>query len=420
MRSLFSSSNRRWRRLMTLMVIVGPGIITATVDNDAGGVATYSLAGGNYGYGHLWALIPIGVLLFIIQEMSARLGAMTGKGLADLIRENFGLRMTFWLLLGVTLTNLTNTMGEFAGVASAAEIFGLSRYIAVPLSAVFVWIVVVRGNYKSIEKVFLLACLIYLAYPISGILAKPDWRPVLHSLVVPGWQLSAGYVMMLIGIVGTTIAPWMQFYQQAAVVDKGITAKDYKYTRLDVFVGCVFAVIIVLFIMVTCSATIHAAGKSVESVEDAAQALFPLAGPYCAGLFAFGLLNASLFAASILPLATAYQLCEGIGWERGLDHSFREAPAFYTTYTALIVLGAGLVLLPNAPLLKIMYLSQVLNGVLLPLVLVFMLRLINDPRLMGDQTNSRVYNVLSWACVVAVSLMSLYLAVATIFPSLGQ
>lgn len=420
MRSLFSSSNRRWRRLMTLMVIVGPGIITATVDNDAGGVATYSLAGGNYGYGHLWALIPIGVLLFIIQEMSARLGAMTGKGLADLIRENFGLRMTFWLLLGVTLTNLTNTMGEFAGVASAAEIFGLSRYIAVPLSAVFVWIVVVRGNYKSIEKVFLLACLIYLAYPISGILAKPDWRPVLHSLVVPGWQLSAGYVMMLIGIVGTTIAPWMQFYQQAAVVDKGITAKDYKYTRLDVLVGCVFAVIIVLFIMVTCSATIHAAGKSVESVEDAAQALFPLAGPYCAGLFAFGLLNASLFAASILPLATAYQLCEGIGWERGLDHSFREAPAFYTTYTALIVLGAGLVLLPNAPLLKIMYLSQVLNGVLLPLVLVFMLRLINDPRLMGDQTNSRVYNVLSWACVVAVSLMSVYLAVATIFPSLGQ
>lgn len=420
MRSLFSSSNRRWRRLMTLMVIVGPGIITATVDNDAGGVATYSLAGGNYGYGHLWALIPIGVLLFIIQEMSARLGAMTGKGLADLIRENFGLRMTFWLLLGVTLTNLTNTMGEFAGVASAAEIFGLSRYIAVPLSAVFVWIVVVRGNYKSIEKVFLVACLIYLAYPISGILAKPDWKPVLHSLVVPGWQLSTGYVMMLIGIVGTTIAPWMQFYQQAAVVDKGITAKDYKYTRLDVFVGCLFAVIIVLFIMVTCSATIHAAGKSVESVEDAAQALFPLAGPYCAGLFAFGLLNASLFAASILPLATAYQLCEGIGWERGLDHSFREAPAFYTTYTALIVLGAGLVLLPNAPLLKIMYLSQVLNGVLLPLVLVFMLRLINDPRLMGDQTNSRVYNVLSWACVVAVSLMSVYLAAATIFPSLGQ
>jgi NRAMP (natural resistance-associated macrophage protein)-like metal ion transporter len=420
MRSLLSSSNRRWRRLMTLLVIVGPGIITANVDNDAGGVATYSLAGGNYGYGHLWALIPVGVLLFIIQEMSARLGAMTGKGLADLIRENFGLRMTFWLLLGVTLTNLTNTMGEFAGVASAAEIFGLSRYIAVPLSAVFVWIVVVRGNYKSVEKVFLVACLIYLAYPISGILAKPDWKPVLHSLVVPGWQLSTGYVMMLIGIVGTTIAPWMQFYQQAAVVDKGITAKDYKYTRLDVLVGCVFAVIIVLFIMVTCSATIHAAGKSVESVEDAAQALFPLAGPYCAGLFAFGLLNASLFAASILPLATAYQLCEGIGWERGLDHSFREAPAFYTTYTALIVLGAGLVLLPNAPLLKIMYLSQVLNGILLPLVLVFMLRLINDPRLMGDQTNSRVYNVLSWACVVAVSLMSVYLAVATIFPSLGQ
>jgi Mn2+/Fe2+ NRAMP family transporter len=413
------TSNRRLRRLIAVMAIVGPGIITANVDNDAGGIATYSLAGGNFGYTHLWALIPIAVLLFVIQEMAARLGAVTGKGLADLIRENFGLRMTFWLLLGVAFTNLTNTMGEFAGIASAAEIFGLTRYIAVPLAAVFVWLVVIKGSYQTVEKAFLVACLVYVAYPISGFLAKPDWAPVGRALIVPHFELTSAYVMMLIGIVGTTIAPWMQFYQQAAVVDKGLTAKDLKLTRLDVLVGCIGAIVVVFFIMVTCAATIHHAGRSVESVEDAAQALFPLAGPYCAGLFAFGLLNASLFAASILPLATAYQVAEGIGWERGLDRTFSEAPEFYTAYTALIVLGAGLVLVPNAPLLKIMYLSQVLNGILLPIVLVFMLRLINNPRLMSENTNSRFWNVMSWACVVIVSALSLYLGLVTIFPGLG-
>lgn len=401
------------------MAIVGPGIITANVDNDAGGIATYSLAGGNFGYAHLWALIPIAVLLFVIQEMAARLGAVTGKGLADLIRENFGLRMTFWLLLGVAFTNLTNTMGEFAGIASAAEIFGLTRYIAVPLAAVFVWLVVIKGSYQTVEKAFLVACLVYVAYPISGFLAKPDWAPVGRALIVPHFEFTSAYVMMLIGIVGTTIAPWMQFYQQAAVVDKGLTAKDLKLTRLDVLVGCIGAIVVVFFIMVTCAATIHHAGRSVESVEDAAQALFPLAGPYCAGLFAFGLLNASLFAASILPLATAYQVAEGIGWERGLDRTFSEAPEFYTAYTALILLGAGLVLVPNAPLLKIMYLSQVLNGILLPIVLVFMLRLINNPRLMSENTNSRFWNVMSWACVVIVSALSLYLGLVTILPGLG-
>lgn len=413
------ASKGRWRRLLAVMAIVGPGIITANVDNDAGGIATYSLAGGNFGYGHLWALIPMAVLLFVIQEMSARLGAITGKGLADLIRENFGLKLTFWLLLGVSLTNLANTMGEFAGIASASEIFGLSRYISVPLAAVFVWGIVTKGSYQTVEKAFLVACLVYIAYPISGFLAKPDWGPVAQALVVPQWSLEPAYVMMLVGIVGTTIAPWMQFYQQATVVDKGITAKDYGLTRIDVLVGCVAAIVVVFFIVVTCGATIHARGMHVASVDDAAEALRPLAGPYCAGLFAFGLLNASLFAASILPLATAYQLAEGIGWERGLDRSFREAPEFYTIYTALIVLGAGLVLLPNAPLLKIMYLSQVLNGILLPAVLVFMLLLINSAKLMGEYVNGRWHNVLAWGTVVAVSGLALYLAVAALLPGSG-
>jgi len=416
MRWLRQRLQSRWAPLLAILAIVGPGIITANVDNDAGGIATYSLAGGNFGYRFVWSLLPVGVLLFVIQEMSSRLGAVTRKGLADLIRERFGLRIAFWLLVALLFTNLANTMGEFAGVASAGEIFGVSRYIAVPVAAALVWLMVVRGSYRSVEKVFLVACLFYVAYPVSGFLAKPDWPQVWQETVRPHVTLSPAYVMMLVGIVGTTIAPWMQFYQQAAVVDKGLTAKDLRFGRIDVLVGCIGALVVVFFIIVTCAATIHSHGQSVETVRDAAEALRPLAGPYCAGLFAFGLLNASLFAASILPLATAYQLAEGIGWERGLDRSFREAPEFYTVYTALIVLGGGLVLLPNAPLLKIMYLSQVLNGILLPVVLVFMLLLINDKQLLGEHTNSRLYNVLTWATVILVSSLAVYLGVATLLP----
>ena len=416
MRWLGQRLQSRWAPLLAILAIVGPGIITANVDNDAGGIATYSLAGGNFGYRFIWSLLPVGVLLFVIQEMAARLGAVTRKGLADLIRERFGLRITFWLLFALLFTNLANTMGEFAGVASAGEIFGLSRYIAVPVAAALVWLMVTRGSYRSVEKVFLVACLFYVAYPISGFLARPDWSQVWQQTLRPQFSLSAAYVTMLVGIVGTTIAPWMQFYQQAAVVDKGLTAKDLRFGRIDVLVGCVGALIVVFFIIVTCAATIHAHGQRVDTVGDAAEALRPLAGPYCAGLFALGLLNASLFAASILPLATAYQLAEGIGWERGLDRSFREAPEFYTVYTALIVLGGGLVLLPRAPLLKIMYLSQVLNGILLPVVLVFMLLLINDKQLLGKHTNSRVYNALTWATVIVVSSLSVYLGVAALLP----
>ena len=424
MQFLSTATKSRLSRVMLILALIGPGIITANVDNDAGGIATYSLAGGNYGLTTMWSMIPVGLFLFIVQEMSARLGAVTGKGLADLIRENFGLRLTFWVLLAVGFTNLANTMGEFAGIASGAEIFGVSRYLAVPLAAALVWWVVIKGSYARVEKLFLAACLIYLAYPISGILARPNWSEVAQSVVIPQWSHQPGYVAMLIGIVGTTIAPWMQFYQQAAVVDKGITAKDYKWTRLDVLVGCIFAVIVVFFIVATCASTIYKLpagpdGLRVHEMKDAAHALFPLAGKYCATLFAIGLLNASLFAASILPLATAYQLSEGIGWERGLDRTFHEAPEFYTIYTLLIVLGAGLVLLPGAPLLPIMYLSQVLNGLLLPVVLVLMIILINRTGLMGKLTNSRLYNYLAWACVILVSALGLWLGVTTIFPRLG-
>jgi NRAMP (natural resistance-associated macrophage protein)-like metal ion transporter len=408
----------RWASLALLFAIIGPGIITANVDNDAGGITTYSLAGGNFGYRLLWVLLPVTVALVIIQEMCARMGAITGKGLSDLIRERFGLRVTVWVMLGMLLSNLTNTLAEFAGVASAAEIFGLSRYVAVPVAAAAVWFIVVKGSYKKVEKIFLVACTVYVSYIISGFLARPDWAEVGRQIIHPTISLDGPSIMMTIGIVGTTIAPWMQFYQQSSVVDKGIREKDYKFTVIDVVVGCIVAVTVCFFIVFTCAATIHAAGQRVDTVEAAAEALRPLAGNLCAALFAFGLLNASLFAASILPLTTTYLVCEGMGWERGVNRNFREAPEFYSLYAGMIIVGAGVVLLPKAPLLTIMYLSQVLNGILLPVVLVFILILINDPKLMGKYRNNRFYNVASVGVIVILIALTVMLTVTTIWPGL--
>lgn len=418
MKFLRSKLKSRWAKLLLFLAVIGPGIITANVDNDAGGIATYSLAGGNFGYRLLWVLIPVTVALVIIQEMCARMGAVTGKGLADLIREHFGLRLTFWLMVGLFFTNLANTMAEFAGVASAAEIFGVSRFLAVPLAGLFVWWIVVKGTYRTVEKAFLTACVFYVAYVISGTMARPDWGEMGRALVSPHLDMDGQTLTMVIGIVGTTIAPWMQFYQQAATVDKGLRPSDYKFALLDVITGCLGAVVVVFFIVATCGATIHAHGMRVETIDDAAKALEPLAGPYCASLFAFGLLNASLFAASVLPLATAYQVCEGIGWERGVNHSFREAPEFYTLYVASIVLGACVVILPQSALIKVMYLSQVLNGILLPAVLIFMLVLINKAGLMGSFRNRLPQNLIAGATVVVMVVLTLLLALSTLFPQL--
>jgi len=395
--------------------VIGPGIITANVD-DAGSIATYSIAGGNFGNTVLWMMIPLAVTLFFMQEMGVRMGAVTGKGLADLIRENFGVRITFWLMVGVVFTNQTNTMAEFAGVASSCEIFGLSKYLTVPAAAFLVWFVVVKGSYRSVEKIFLVACTIYVSYVISGFMARPVWPEVLRAVVVPHFTPSSEYITVIIGVVGTTISPWMQFYVQAAVVDKGIRASEYRFCRLDVLTGSVVAIAVVFFIVVTCAATIHTAGYRVDTVEDAARALRPLAGQNCATLFALGLLNASLFSASILPLATAYQVAEGVGWERGVNHSFREAPEFYTLYTALIAVGAGIILIPQAPLLKIMYLSQVLNGILLPVVIVFTLILINNKRLMGEFRNGRGYNVAAYATAAVIIGLTAMLVLTTLWP----
>jgi len=410
---------RRWRprpswpALVAFLAIVGPGIITANVDNDAGGITTYSLAGARYGYLLLWALIPVTFALVVVQEMCARMGAITGKGLADLIRENFGVRLTFFVMIGLLVANLANTMAEFSGIAASGEIFGVSKYLTVPLAALLVWWLVVKGSYRQVEKIFLVASLFYVSYVLSGLLARPEWGQVLHHTVTPTVHLRPAFMTMLIGVIGTTIAPWMQFYQQSAVVDKGISAGDYGYCRTDVIVGCITAIIVAFFITLTTAATLNVNHISINTAEDAALALRPLAGRYASYLFAFGLLNASLFAASILPLATAYSVCEGIGWERGLNYSFKEAPEFYGLYGGLIALGAGFVLIPRAPLLVIMYLSQVANGILLPLVLIFMLALINNPALMGRYRNSRTFNAIAWATVIIMIVLTLALVVTT-------
>src|SRR5580693_3991022 len=369
-------------QIAVFLAVLGPGFITAMVDNDSGGIYTYSAAGAKYGYLPLWTLIPITVVLIITQEMCSRMGAVTGKGLSDLIREEFGLRLTFLMMTLLVLANLTNVMAEFAGVASSLELFHISRYVSVPLAAAAVWFLVVKGNYQSVEKIFLFACVFYITYVISGFLVKPDWKEAALYSVKPVLLLEPGYIYMLIGMVGTTIAPWMQFYLQAAVVEKGITAKEYAQSRIEVIVGCFMTSVIAFFIIVSCAGAIWSVHpRDINDGKEAALGLKPF-GEYAVLLFAAGLFNASIFDASILPLSTAYSVCEGMGFESGVNKSFREAPVFYWLYTLLIAVGAGVILLPNFPLFKMILWSQVLNGVLLPFVLIFMILLINNKRLM--------------------------------------
>ncbi len=400
-----------WRNVMVFLAVVGPGIITANVDNDAGGITTYSLARAQYGNKLLWTLVPITIALVVIQEMSARMGVMSGKGLADLIRENFGVKVTFWVMIALLVADVGNTIAEFSGVAASMGIFGIPAWASVPVTAVAVWLLVLKGTYRQVEKVFLVACLFYVAYPISAILAKPDWNVVLRATVTPSFEMNGGYVTMLIGVVGTTIAPWMQFYLQSAVVEKGVKPEHYAHSRLDVIVGCIITDVVAFFIIAACAATIWKAGVKVETAEQAAMALGPLAGKHASWLFSFGLFNASFFAATILPLATAYYVCEAFGWESGIDKKWSEAKQFYSLYTGIVALGAAVVLIPNLPLIKIMLVSQVVNGMLLPFILIFMLLLVNDVRIMGKATNGPVFNGIAWVTTVIMILLTGYLVV---------
>jgi Mn2+/Fe2+ NRAMP family transporter len=400
------------KRLGIFLAVLGPGIITGSVDNDAGGITTYSVAGALYGYNLLWTLIPAFVVLLVTQEMNARMGIVTGKGLADLIRENFGVKITFFIFVALLLADIGNTTTEFAGVAGSLEIFGVSKYISVPAAALLVWLLVVKSTYRSAEKLFLLFSVCLLSYVVSAIMSKPDWSAVSGSFIHPQISFSSGYLAMVIGIVGTTIAPWMQFYMQSAVIEKQLKMQDYRYTLADVVVGCVATVAVAFFIILACGSTLYPNGIRIEEAKDAALALEPFAGHLASEVFAFGLLVASIFSATILPLATAFYVCEAFGFEAGIDKKWNEAPEFYRLYTSIIVIGVLIILIPNAPLVTITLWTQIINGVLLPVVLLSMIVLVNNPEIMGKYVNKTWTNFVGWPTVVLLTILSLMLMIA--------
>ena len=406
------------RRLTLLLAVVGPGLITSNVDNDAGGISTYTQAGAQYGYALLWSLIPMTIALYVTEEMCARMGVITGKGLSDLIREEFGFRSTFFVMVTGFLVDLANVVAEFAGVAAAMEIFHVSKYIAVPIAAILVWMLVMRGTYRQVEIIFLVACGFYVTYIISAFLAKPDWLQAAAHVVIPDLQFKSSYLLTLTALVGTTIAPWQFFYLQAGFVEKKVGPRQYPQARADVLVGSISCMVIVFFIIVATAATLYATGqRDVTDAAQAAKALIPLAGKWAGLTFAFGLLNASLFAATILPLSTAHVICEGLGFEAGIDHKFSEARIFYGLYTVLIAVGAGIILIPHAPLWKILIFSQVGNGIWLPVVIIFILLLVNRRDLMGEHVNTLTFNIVAWVTAIAMIALTLVLVYTSIFQS---
>lgn len=408
---------RNWRILVAFFAVLGPGFVTASAGNDVGGIATYSAAGARFGYATLWTLVALTVSLIVVQEMAGRMGAVTGQGLAGLIRENFGLRTTLLAMASLFFINTGITATEFAGIGAASEIFGVSRYIAVPLSTLIVFLFVLRLPNKIVERIFVVLSLIYLSYVVSGVLAHPDWGQVARGTFIPTFQRDPAFVVTVVGLIGTTISPYMQFFLQSAVVDKGSRARDLPAIRLDIVIGSVLAIVLAGFMIIANGATIYQAalhtGKPLLNVDtaqaqDFAHALVPLAGNFAATLFALGILNAGIFTATVLPLSTSYIVCEAFGLEASLDRRFREAPVFYTLFAGSILLGAALVLLvPKDSLIKLIFYAQVLQGVVLPFELVLMLIVINRPRVMGKHVNSRFFNVVGWATAVIIGGLAL-------------
>lgn len=405
---------KRFGQLLIFLTIVGPGVITGSVDNDAGGITTYSVAGAHYGYDLLWTLLPAFIALVVIQEMNARMGIVTGKGLADLIRENFGIKVTLFIFVCLFIADIGNTAAEFAGVAGSMQIFGVNKYIIVPLTALLVWFMVVKGNYHITERIFLLLSGFLLLYVVSALMAHPNWGEISQALVKPRLHAGIEYLSLVIGVIGTTIAPWMQFYMQSAVIEKGLTIEHYRYVKWDVVLGAILTIIVAFFIMVACAATLNKAGITIEEAKDAAAALKPLAGSMASFLFAGGLFVASAFAATILPLATAFYICEAFGFEAGINKKWKEAPAFYALFTAIIIIGVIIILIPNVPLIKITIWSQTLNGILLPVVLISMIRLVNNRDVMGDYTNSTLSNVIGWSTTVIIIMLTVALLVLSL------
>ena len=405
-----------WRRMIIFLSIMGPGIITANIDNDASGITTYSVAGARFGYSLLWILIPTTIALVVIQEMVARMGVVTGKGLSDLIRENYGVKSTLFMMVALLIANLGTTIADFAGWAASMEILGFSKYVMVPFGAILIWILVTKGSYRTIEKILLSACLLYFGYVISGIMAKPYWPEVFKNTFVPQIRWDSEFIVLSIGIIGTTITPWMQFYLQSSIAEKGIRIDEYGASRLDVIIGCSITDIVSFFIIVTCATLLFPHGIRINEASEAALALKPLAGNYASLIFALCLANASLLGVIIIPLATAYYICEAMGWERGVNKTFREAPQFMWIYTVIIVLSALLILIPGAPLVFLMILASVVNGILLPFVLIYAMSLVNNTKLMGEYVNPKSYNYISWATVFVVITLTLLMIVSAIIP----
>ena len=403
-----------FRNLLIFLSVLGPGIITGSVDNDAGGITTYSVAGANYGYRLLWTLLPSFIALLTVQEMNARMGIVTGKGLADLIRENFGVRITFYIFVLLLIADIGNTATEFAGVAGSLMVFNVDKNISVPLAAIAVWVLVVKGNYKISEKIFLLFSVFLLSYIISAVLAKPNWGEIGKAMLAPTVQWDTPYITTVLGLVGTTVAPWMQFYMQSSVIEKGIKIADYKYTVWDVVVGCVITVVVAFFIIVSCAATLHVNNVQIIEAKDAAMSLKPFAGALASQVFAFGLFVASVFSAAILPLATAFFVCEAFGFETGIDKKFSDAPQFYSLFTLTMLIAVGIILLPNAPLIAITIWTQVLNAILLPVVLICMMLIINKTEIMGEYINKRYQNVIGWTTSIVLIILSAVLLISGI------
>jgi Mn2+/Fe2+ NRAMP family transporter len=409
-----------WKRIAIFLSIMGPGIITANIDNDASGITTYSVAGARFGYSLLWTLIPTTIALIVIQEMVARMGVVTGKGLSDLIRENYGVKSTFYMMTVLFIANFGTTLADFAGWAASMEILGMSKYIMVPLGAFLIWILVVKGNYRFVERILLFACLLYFGYVLSGFMSKPDWPRVFHNTLVPHIKWDTEFIMLSIAIIGTTITPWMQFYLQSSIAEKGIRKEEYKASRLDVLIGCSITDIVSFFIIVTCATTLFAQGIRINEASEAALALKPLAGEYAFLIFAVSLANAALLGAIIVPLATSYYICEAMGWERGVNKTFKEAPQFMGIYTFMMVIPAIFILIPGAPLVFLMILSSVLNGILLPFVLIYAISLVNNKKLMGEYVNPRIYNFISWGTVGVVTILTIFFLITILFPLRGM
>lgn len=408
----------RYKKLLFIMTIIGPGLITVNAGNDAGGITTYASVGASYGYKMLWGLLLITFSLAVIQEMNARMAVVTGKGLSDLIREKFGVKLTFFAMTILLIANMGVVLGDFAGIAASLELFNVSKYISIPIVSILIWFLVTKGSYKKVENIFLLFTLVFFTYIVSAILTKPDWGHVMKSMVTPTIELNTGFILTFIGMIGTTITPYMQFYLQSSIVDKKISISDYKYEKIDVYLGAFWGNAVSFFIIVCTAVTLYKAGITITSAEDAAISLKPLAGEAAFILFGAGLFGASVLATAVIPLSTSYAICEAFGWESGVDNDYKEAPAFFGIYTGIIVLGALFILIPGISLIQIILISQQIAGILSPIILTFMIILINDKRIMGRYVNNKSQNIISWATVIFIISLSIILFISPFFHSI--